>query len=232
MSPARVTKLNEEEKWSPRPELEKNADPQQEDTNVSNGVKEITSGDSNLGVDGNELRKLQREDETLRGVWNFAKQPSKGGNYWFYEEDGLYRHWHPREEGQEFSVEQLIVLKQYRAHEIPLAGHMGKRKTIDRIMQRFYWPTLYRDVAAWCRTCEKCQKHSPIRNLRAPLVPLPVIEEPFTRIAMDVVGPLPRSSSGHKYILVCDYATRYPEAIPTKAVDAEHVAEELVTIFS
>ena len=110
---------------------------------------------------------------------------------------------------------------------------MGKRKTIDRIMQRFYWPTLYRDVAAWCRTCEKCQKHSPIRNLRAPLVPLPVIEEPFTRIAMDVVGPLPRSSSGHKYILVvCDYATRYPEAIPMKAVDAEHVAEELVTVFS
>ena len=91
---------------------------------------------------------------------------------------------------------------------------------------------LYRDVAAWCRTCEKCQKHSPIRNLRAPLVPLPVIEEPFTRIAMDVVGPLTRSSSGHKYILVCYYATRYPEAIPMKAVDAEHVAEELVTMFS
>ncbi|KAL5467241.1 hypothetical protein EMCRGX_G031441 [Ephydatia muelleri] len=62
LSPACVTKVNEEEKWSPRPELEKNADPQQEDTNVSNGVMEITSGDSNLGVDGNELRKLQRED--------------------------------------------------------------------------------------------------------------------------------------------------------------------------
>ena len=74
---------------------------------------------------------------------------------------------------------------------------------------------------------------SPIRNLRARLVPLPVIEEPFTRIAMDVVSPLPRSSSGHKYILVvCDYATHYPEAIPMKAVDAEHVAEELVTMFS
>ena len=241
LSPARVTKMNDEEKRSPGPaELEKNADPQQEDTKVSNGVKEITSGDSNLGVDGNELRKLQREDETLRGVWDSAKQPSKGENYWFYEEDGLlYRHWHPREEGEEFSVEQLIVPKQYRetvlriAHEIPLAGHMGKKKTVDRIMQRFYWPTLYRDVAEWCRTCEKCQKHSPIRNLRAPLVPLPVIEEPFTRIAMDVVGPLPRSSSGHEYILVvCDYATRYPEAIPMKAVDAEHVAEELVTMFS
>ena len=50
---------------------------------------------------------------------------------------------------------------------------------------------------------------------------------------MDVVGPLPRSSSGNKYILVmCDYATRYQEATPMKTVDAEHVAEELVTMFA
>ena len=81
LSPARVTKVNDEEERSPGPaELEINADPQQEDTKVSNGVKEITSGDSNLGVDGNELRKLQREDETLSGVWDSAKQLSKGGN--------------------------------------------------------------------------------------------------------------------------------------------------------
>ena len=110
---------------------------------------------------------------------------------------------------------------------------IGKKKTVERILQRFYWPTLYRDVAEWCRTCEQCQKHSAVKNLRAPLVPLPVIEEPFTRIAMDIVGPLPRSSTGNKYILVvCDYATRYPEAIPMRTVDAEHVTEELVTMFA
>ena len=36
-----------------------------------------------------------------------------------------------------------------------------------------------------------------------------------------------------RYVLVvCDYATRYPEAIPLKSIDAEHVAEELVVLFS
>ena len=50
---------------------------------------------------------------------------------------------------------------------------------------------------------------------------------------MDIIGPLPKSRSGKKYVLVvCDYATRYPEAIPMKAIDAEHVAEELVILFS
>ena len=50
---------------------------------------------------------------------------------------------------------------------------------------------------------------------------------------MDIVGPLPRSRSGNRYILVvCDYATRYPEAMPLRNIDAEHVAEELVKMFS
>ena len=59
------------------------------------------------------------------------------------------------------------------------------------------------------------------------------MSEPFSRIAMDIVGPLPRSSKGHKYILViCDYATRYPEAVPLRTCDAEAVAEELGKLFS
>ena len=60
----------------------------------------------------------------------------------------------------------------------------------------------------------------------APLIPLPTIKEPSSRVALDIVGPLPRSRSGHRFILViCDYATRYP-------VDAEHIAEELVKLFT
>ena len=89
---------------------------------------EIIVNDGDLGVDEKDLRELQLEDETLGAVRESAKQPSNAGNYWFYEEDGLlYRHWHPREEGEELGIEQLIIPKQHReavlrlAHEIPLA---------------------------------------------------------------------------------------------------------------
>ena len=65
------------------------------------------------------------------------------------------------------------------------------------------------------------------------MIPLPVVAEPFAKIAMDIVGPLPRSRSGNQYVLVvCDYGTRYPEAVPLRTVDAETVAEELMVIFS
>ena len=50
---------------------------------------------------------------------------------------------------------------------------------------------------------------------------------------MDIVGPLPRSRRGNQYILVvCDYATRYPEAIPLRSVDTGAVAEHLIQPFS
>ncbi|RUS84546.1 hypothetical protein EGW08_007715 [Elysia chlorotica] len=69
---------------------------------------------------------------------------------------------------------------------------------------------------------------------RAPLQSIPVVDVPFKRVAVDLVGPIdPTSEDGHRYILtLVDYATRYPEAVPLKRIDAETVAEALVNIYS
>ena len=79
------------------------------------------------------------------------------------------------------------------AHSIPMAGHLGKEKTRKRIMQHFYWLTLYEDVEHFCRCCRQCQKSSNKGVPKAPLVPLPIIV--FEKTAMDIVGPLPWSRS-------------------------------------
>ncbi|KAL5516832.1 hypothetical protein EMCRGX_G002255 [Ephydatia muelleri] len=187
-----------------------------------------------------KIQRLQREDPTLQPLWKAAKGERTKVNVWFYEENGmLYRHWQPLSDGEGLAIEQLVLPVAVRrtvmtvAHEIPLAGHMGKKRTVQRVLQRFYWPSVYRDVAEWCKCCAICQKCSKGRKGYAPLMPLPIIEEPFGRIAMDIVGPLPRSRSGNKYVLVvCDYATRYPEAVALKSIDAEHVAEELIPLFA
>ena len=65
------------------------------------------------------------------------------------------------------------------------------------------------------------------------MVSMPLIEQPFQQIAMDVVGPLPCTQRGNRFILsICDYATRYPEAIALPSVEAPRVAKELVSLFS
>ncbi len=53
----------------------------------------------------------------------------------------------------------------------------------------------------------------------APLHPIHVMGEPSERILIDCVGPLPKSKSGHQYILtmMC-MATCFPEAIPLRSI--------------
>ena len=63
---------------------------------------------------------------------------------------------------------------------------------------------------------------------------MPLIVQPFKRVAVDLVEPIsPPSENGHQYILtLVDYATRYPEAIALKKIDTPTVAEALVDMFS
>ena len=191
-------------------------------------------------VGAEELQK-RHKDETLTTVRQAADGETNAAGGGFFRKNGIiYRRWiPPGREVETMVVNQLVLPSSYRAtvlrftHQIPLAGYLGKNKTAERIRQRLYWPTLFHDVDDFCRSCEVCQRCSPKRGPHTLMVPLPVIEEPFQRIAMDIVGPLPRSRSGNKFILViCDYVTRYPEAFALKSVDTEHVAKALISLFS
>ena len=49
---------------------------------------------------------------------------------------------------------------------------------------------------------------------KANLKPIPAFEEPFSRIIVDCVGPLPKTKSGNQYLLTIMCAsTRFSEAI-------------------
>ncbi|GFO16833.1 Zinc finger protein [Plakobranchus ocellatus] len=69
---------------------------------------------------------------------------------------------------------------------------------------------------------------------RVPLEKVPLIDTPFKRVAMDLIGPInPPSEAGHRFILtLVDYATRFAEAVPLRKIDTESVAEALVDIYS
>lgn len=135
-------------------------------------------------------------------------------------------------------MEQLLVPQHYisrvlySAHSHLLGAHLGTEKTYERILRRFYWPGVKRAVEDYCRQCATSQKTCPEVIYRNPLVPLAIIETPFHRIAMDIMGKLPKSSRGQRYILVImDYATRYPEAIPLRAATAKAVARKTFLLF-
>lgn len=121
------------------------------------------------------------------------------------------------------------------AHSSLMSGHLGIKKTLTRIQNKFFWPGMSSEVARFCRSCDPCQRTvDKGRVSRAKLGRMPMITEPFQRVAVDIVGPIePRADDGSRYILtIVDYATRYPEAIPLKNVETVSVAEALMSVFS
>ncbi len=81
--------------------------------------------------------------------------------------------------------------------------------------------------------CRECQLVNPPASPKAPLRPLPLMQVPFERIGMDLIGPLERSARGHRFALVLvDYATRYPEAVALRNISAKSVAEALFSMIS
>ena len=62
-------------------------------------------------------------------------------------------------------------------------------KTKKRLEQHFYWPSMSEDIKLYIRTCDVCQRLGKGgKPAPAPLHNLPVIAEPFSRIAIDIVG--------------------------------------------
>ncbi|XP_072172595.1 uncharacterized protein [Diadema setosum] len=154
------------------------------------------------------------------------------------------RRWRPPDatSDEDFrDIHQVVVPKMYRkeiislAHEAPLAGHLGINKTQEKVLRYFFWPGLRHDVAEFCRSCHVCQVvGKPNQKIPpAPLRPIPAFEEPFSRVIVDCVGPLPRTKSGNQYLLTMMCAsTRFPEAIPLRTITAKNVCKALVKFFT
>ncbi len=151
-----------------------------------------------LNLAPGKLAGMQHRDFSLSKIREHLKeQPmeDRQHNAKFYYQDGiLYRTWRPQgaEDNGMRGCEQLVlpwevVLK--LAHEVPLAGHLGVAKTKDRILQRYYWPGIFRDVARFCRSCEVCQQSTSRKPRKVEMVSMPLMTRPFQRIALDIVGP-------------------------------------------
>lgn len=193
-----------------------------------------------------DLCQMQRADKTLNSCRALkAKGKFEGTGkiqLQFYEHDNvLHRKVWGYRKGLDSEVDQVLVPKILRvdvmrlAHESVMAGHLGSKKTLERILSSFYWPGIGADVKRFCRSCDICQRTVPKGRVgKVPLGSLPVIDRVFDRVSVDLIGPLaPASDRGHRYILVLvDHASRYPEAVPLRSIDTEAVAEALLEIFS
>ena len=111
-------------------------------------------------VDKQKLKQMQSEDESLQKYWDRGDVLVKGqAEISFEVKSGiLYRIYkHPFVNGGK-PVKQVMVPKQLRprimevAHGSIMGGHLGIKKTTDKIQSAFYWPGIQGDVTRFCKS--------------------------------------------------------------------------------
>lgn len=118
------------------------------------------------------------------------------------------------------------ILKEF--YNSLLGGHVGIKRTIKKIKEIYFWGEMKKDIKNYTATCLECQKNKIIRKTRMPMVIKTTSKKPFDKIAIDIVGPLPITTNGYKYILTCqDDLSRYLLGIPLINEDSDSVARAL-----
>jgi len=104
-------------------------------------------------------------------------------------------------------------------------AHIGRERLYDTLKQKYYFPQMYSSVIEYVGACDNCQRKKSSPHLRkAPLAPLPIVE-PFGRVHIDHVGPLPKTPEGFRHLLVAvDSTTLWAEAFPCRTTTAEETA--------
>ncbi|CAG8495755.1 3549_t:CDS:2 [Cetraspora pellucida] len=74
-------------------------------------------------------------------------------------------------------------------HDDPTSGHLGEGATIEKARSRYHWNQMIEDIKSYIRSCDACQRHGRPKIQEA-LHPIQVTQ-PFDRVEMDIVGPLP-----------------------------------------
>uniref|UniRef100_A0A146MG21 RNA-directed DNA polymerase n=3 Tax=Lygus hesperus TaxID=30085 RepID=A0A146MG21_LYGHE len=115
------------------------------------------------------------------------------------------------------------------SHAAPQGGHCGQRKTLQAVKSKYYWPDMTTDVISFVRACPQCALLYDHGRTKPPLGQFYEPRETFEAISVDVVGPLPPTKEGHKYILtIIDQFSRYVQFYPMRSQTAEEVAHNLV----
>jgi hypothetical protein len=111
------------------------------------------------------------------------------------------------------------------SHDHPMAGHMGVKNTHNRITTSYFWPGMKSDIERFVASCDHCQKRK--KKKESPEISsAKIVPKPFYHIGIDVVGPLPITLTGKRYIVVAiDFFTKWVEARAVAEASAHEITQ-------
>lgn len=189
-----------------------------------------------------EIGRLQREDEQLKQLFQAIEAPEsvsrqiiRKARSFFISNNILYRKNYNNNRNVALTVipESLKIEVLRGCHDDPVGGgHLGITKTLNKVRARYFWEGLQKEVENYVKSCWDCQSRKrPPGKPYGCMQPIPV-GLPFERVAIDYLGPFPKTKDGNKYIITCvDYATKWAEARSVPNSTAEETVKFLIDLI-
>jgi len=104
-------------------------------------------------------------------------------------------------------VWRLVLVGEFRyqayvqVHEL---SHAGVRATSRMLAACFVWPGLARDAKEWCRQCTRCANTKTTLQEKTKVEKMGILQARFSHVHLDLVGPLPQTARGNRYLLTAD----------------------------
>ena len=128
-----------------------------------------------------------------------------------------------------------ISFRRSLIHNAHILGHFQAQTTYERLKEKYYWKNMFDDVKKVVEACLTCIRHQKKLLVHQPAVAIEITKELFNRIGIDLVFGLPTTESGYKGIMVItEYLSKYPYAVPIRSKTAEEISSKLwmyITIF-
>ena len=114
-----------------------------------------------------------------------------------------------------------------QCHDNRLSGHLGQNKTLEKVKQCAIWHGMKQTVKNYVESCPECNKNKKPNVKSKSSLGQYHAGAPMQRVHMDILGPLPVTKMGNKYILmIIDQFTKWVECHPLPDQNAETVVKK------
>ena len=139
---------------------------------------------------------------------------------------------HDKESSKISPTPEEIPTILYENHDTPFGGHQGVLRTYKKIKSRYSWKGMLGDIRKYVSRCPVCQKSKPDGSVKMPLQVTTTSDYIFEKITVDIVGPLPVTHRGNKYLLtIQDDLSKFLVITPIPRQDAATISRALCKHF-
>lgn len=181
----------------------------------------------------------QRKDISLRRIIDYLENKAQSPETFpdnYFMDNGLLKRisYRQKRSAREDYIEQIVVPSSLVPYVLEGSEtvHYAFYKMYRSIKDKFFWRNMYIDIKNFAASCTKCIEKRGFKITKSPLHSLEIPSQPMELLSLDILGPLPMSDSGNRYVLgAIDHFSKYCMLFPLSDITAKTIASKLIEII-